>query len=210
MTHETSSALLTARIGAVRARILTADVLVVVWCLVWWRVATALRDGVAALAGPGAQAVAAGERFSGTLGSAGGAAARVPLVGDSLASPLRGAAGAGTDLADAGRSYQEGVGTVAHGVFWLVLAVAVGLVLARYLLWRVGRVRTVLAARRLRSSPDGLALLGLRTAAGAPLPRLARLTAGAAPGDRVVLDEVLLRRLGEAELVRLGLSPRGR
>lgn len=210
MTTDSSSVLLGARIGAVRARVLAGDVLVLLWCLVWWRVATALRDGVADLAGPGAQAVSAGERFSSTLGSAGGVAERVPLVGDSLASPLRGAAGAGTDLADAGRGYQSGVTTVAHGVFWLVLAVAVGLVLARYLWWRVGRARTVHAARRLRSSPDGLALLGLRTAAGAPLPRLARLTAGARPGERALLDEELLRRLGEAELVRLGLAPRGR
>lgn len=208
VTDHGSPVLFSARLGAVRARVLVVDVVVLVWCVVWWRVAAALRDGVAALAGPGGRAVSAGERLRGTLDSAGGAAERVPFVGDRLASPLRGAAGAGADLAAAGRAYQAGVAGVARGVFWVVLVVAVGLVLVCYLWWRLGRVRSLRAARRLRESPEGLALLGLHAVASAPLPRLVRVVAQSLPqGERTVLDDELLRRLGAAEVVRLGLRP---
>lgn len=206
MTGNRSDVLFSAQLGVVRARLLVVDVAVLVWCVLWWRVAAALRDGVAALADPGRQAVAAGERFSGTLGGAGSAAERMPLVGDRLATPLRGAAGAGVDLAAAGRAYQAEIASVARGVFWVVLIIAAGLVLACYLWWRLGRVPTLQAARRLRESPDGLALLGLRAAVSLPLPRLVRLTAAAPrPGERTLLDDELLQRWGAAELARLGL-----
>lgn len=207
MTADSSPGLPSARLAAVRARVVVADVLVLTWCLVWGWVAAALRDAVRGLAAPGAEAVSAGERLSGTLDGAGNAAARVPLVGDSLAAPLHGAAEAGTNLAQVGRSYQAGVSHAATAVFWGVIIVTVGLVLATYLWWRLVRVRLLRSARELRDSPGGLALLGLRFATSTSLPRLARLTAGTWPGERAVLNEELLHRLGRAELGRLGLRP---
>lgn len=194
------------RAGAVRSRVLLVDLLVLAWCLLWWRLAQDLREWVTGLGAPGDQAISAGDDFAGTLGSAGRVAGRVPLVGDELAEPLTDAAGAGTRLADAGRSYQAVVADVAHGVFWVVLVVFVGLVLLRWAVWRLGRVRTVTAARRLRDRTDGLYLLGLRAAATAPLGVLERRTRGlATPGSRV-LEPQVLEELGRHELARLGLT----
>ena len=196
-----------AQVGAVRSRVLVADLLVLAWCLLWWRLAVDLRDWIVSLGAPGQDAVSAGDRFTGTLNSAGNAANKVPLVGSTLADPLRDAAGAGTQLANAGRTYQGAVDDVAHGAYWTVLALAVGLVLLRYLWWRQVRLRTVAAARRLRSRPDGLALLGLRAAATAPLGSVERATRGLASAGASTVTQQALEQLGLLELARLGLAP---
>ena len=83
------------------------DLVVLVWCVFWWRTADQVRDRILGLQGAGARAESAGTGISERLRSAGDSINGLPLVGKTLAPKLRSAADAGNDLADAGRSAQD-------------------------------------------------------------------------------------------------------
>ncbi len=186
-----------------RIRQVVGDVAVLVWCVVWWRTANEVRDRVLGLQGAGQRAESAGTGISERLRSAGDVVNGVPLLGSKLASPLRSAGAAGNDLADAGRSAQAAVATTASVLHATLLVVLVGLVLAWWLLRRARWTTAAWAARRLRSSRQGLQVLGLRAAATAPLAAVA----GALhrrDGEGGV-DQHTLEVLGGLELDRLGL-----
>jgi len=162
-----------------------------------------VRDRVLGLQGAGQRAESAGTGISERLRSAGDVVNGVPLLGSKLASPLRSAGAAGNDLADAGRSAQAAVATTASVLHATLLVVLVGLVLAWWLLRRARWTTAAWAARRLRSSRQGLHVLGLRAAATAPLAAVA----GALhrrDGEGGV-DQHTLEVLGGLELDRLGL-----
>ena len=182
------------------------DVLVVLWCVFWWREADDVREQVLRLQGAGRQAEDAGTGISERLRSAGDAIDGVPFAGRPLASPLRSAADASDGLADAGRSAQSAVATTAtvlHAVMVLVLVVAVAL---WWLRRRSGWVRTAATARRLRASTTGLQVLGVRGAAHLPLAALATAVQGSrAEATGGTVDSELLADLGVLELRRLGL-----
>lgn len=182
----------------------TGDVLVVLWCVIWWSVAGDVRDGISSLRGAGRRAEEAGTGLESRLGAAGDAVGGLPLAGDSLSTPLREAATSAESLAEAGRSAQSAIGTTAEVVHATLLVVLVGVVAAWWLLRRVRWCRTAVAARRLRESQVGLAVLGVRAAATAPLGSLPELL-GQGPGAG--LDSATLVRLGTMELRRLGLRP---
>lgn len=179
---------------------LLGDLLVIVWCLFWWRQADDVRERVLGLQSAGQRAVDAGTGISDRLRSAGDAIDGVPFAGGPLASPLRSAADASDGLADAGRSAQEAVRTVATVVHVTMLVVLVGLVLLWWLSRRVRWTRSAGTGRRLRNTAEGLQVLGLRAAATAPL----REVAAALPGGAGV-DARTLEALGVLELQRLGL-----
>jgi len=132
---------------------------VLVWCVVWWRTANEVRDRVLGLQGAGQRAESAGTGISERLRSAGDVVDGVPLLGSKLASPLRSAGAAGNDLVDAGRSAQAAVATTASVLHATLVVVLVGLVLAWWLLRRARWTTAAWAARRLRSSRQGLHVL---------------------------------------------------
>jgi len=179
------------------------DLVVLVWCVFWWRTADQVRDRILGLQGAGARAESAGTGISERLRSAGDSINGLPLVGKTLAPKLRSAADAGNDLADAGRSAQDAVHTTASVLHTVALAALVGVVLAWWLTRRGRWVMTVRAARRLRATPQGLQLLGLRAAGTAPLGAVATVlgTHDSAGG----LDPETLQVLGRLQLHRLGL-----
>ncbi len=93
--------------------------------------------------------------------------------------------------------------TTASVLHTVVLAALVGVVLACWLTRRGRWVMTARAARRLRATPQGLQLLGLRAAGTAPLGAVATVlgTHDSAGG----LDPETLQVLGQLQLHRLGL-----
>lgn len=178
-----------AEIPTRRVRQVLGDLAVLMWCVLWWRIALAVRERVLGLQDAGARAEEAGIAIGDRLRSAGDAVAGVPL--------------AGAGLADAGRRAQEAVRTTATVVHAVLLVVLVGLVLIGWL-WRRARwTAEAVAARRLRATREGLQVLGLRAAATAPLRSVSKVLR---PHDEAAgLDRDALEVLGCLELRRLGL-----
>src|SRR3954451_19897927 len=80
-----------------------ADVLFVVWLVLWVWAGHAVHDGTMALAGPGRQTTEAATGLSGGLTDAGDYLRGLPLVGDDVAVPFDKASGASDAIAEAGR-----------------------------------------------------------------------------------------------------------
>ncbi len=187
----------------VRIRQVLCDVAVLVWCVFWWQIANRVREKVLDLQGAGGRAEAAGTGINERLRSAGDSVDNLPLVGKALATRLRSAGDAANSLADAGRSAQEGVRSTASALHAVLLVVLVGVV-AVWWLWRRGRwTKTAFAARRLRATPEGLQVLGLRAAATAPLGTVAGVLRSVGTTGGVKAET--LEALGRVELRRLGL-----
>jgi hypothetical protein len=189
-----------------RARQVLGDVCLVVWVLVWLRLAHVVHDATLGLAAPGRRIEAAGGGLAGRLRDAGSAVSGMPLVGDKVRSPFDGAGRAADQLAAAGTSQVE---AVQHLAFWLGLvvgAVPVLVALAVYVpgRWRFARAAT--AGRRFVDASADLDLFALRAMANQPLHRLAAIS-----GDPVRAwrdrDQGVVRRLALLELRDTGLVP---
>ncbi|MFC1438646.1 hypothetical protein ABUW04_10290 [Streptacidiphilus sp. N1-10] len=196
------------QIPARRTRQVVADLLAlaVIAVSVWF--ALLIHDVIMRLAAPGQAAQSAGDQLAGGLNDAGNAAARVPLVGDTLKRPLLSAAGAGNGLASAGESVQHTVSHLAFLVAFVLIAVPVLLVLLVWLPPRIHWIRGTVNARRLLDAPGGADLFALRALTG-PLRNLATVEippGGLADawrrGDASVIDD--LSRIG---LKQVGLRP---
>jgi hypothetical protein len=194
-----------------RARQVLGDVGLVVWVLVWLRLAHVVHDATLGLATPGRRIEAAGGGLAGRLRDAGSAVSGVPLVGDKVRSPFDGAGRAADQLAAAGTSQVE---AVQHLAFWLGLvvgAVPVLVALAVYVpgRWRFARAAT--AGRRFVDASADLDLFALRAMANQPLHRLAAISSDPVQAwrDR---DGGVVRRLALLELRDAGLAapPEGR
>lgn len=181
-----------------------ADALVVVWIVVWVRVASWLHGLVQRLADPGEVLESAGLGLTDRALDAAETVAGVPAVGDDLRRPLDVIAEAGRDIAGAGVRQQEVVGSLATG---LAAVVVVGAVLAVLALWLPWRLRWVLqvreVARALAASPEP-SLLALRALTNRPLRELRGIDPDPAGAWRAG-DPVVVRRLAELELAALGL-----
>lgn len=151
-------------------------------------------ERVSRLQAAGDQLERAGDGFRGGLSDAGRQVGRLPGVGDDLRRPFDAAAGAGTDVAEAGRSWSDGIGQLA---FWLGVAVAAAplLVVAWWALRRIRWVRRASAARALLHAGADASLFALRALATQPLPRLAAL------GRRLDVDPAEAWRRGDPTAV---------
>ena len=142
-------------IPARRVSQLVADIGIVLWVVLWVRVAQRVHETTMALAEPGRDLAGAGVSFRGTMTSAGDGVDDLPLLEDRVATPFRSAAGVGSEIEQAGNDLVTAVERVA-----LLLAVTtalvpiliVGLVLARPAasLHPAGRRRPALHRRRAR------------------------------------------------------------
>ncbi len=158
-----------------RTRQLTGDLFVLGWVALWLWLAWRLREQLLRLAAPGESLERAGTSFSGSLNEAGDRADGLPLVGGDVAGALRRAGGAGDTVAEAGRRQQEAVEQLALFVPLLVLALAAGIVLVRWLPGRLAWAREAGAATRLLSGPDAVEVFATRAVVGRPTSELARL-----------------------------------
>ena len=181
-----------------------ADVGIVLWVVLWVRVAARVQDATMALAEPGRNLAGAGGSFRDTMAGAGDNVDDLPLLEDRIATPFRSAAGVGTEIERAGNDMVTAVERLS-----LVLALTTALVpiLIVGLVWLVLRVRFVRragAAQRFIDAAPDLDLFALRAMANQPMPRLARVSddpAGAwRRGDLEVIHALALLELRESGL----------
>lgn len=156
------------------------------------------------LAGPGRLLEDAGNGLAENLGGAGENLSDIPLIGDAISTPFEGAAGAANNVAGAGQTVQDFVGTMAT---LAGLATAGFLIMLAVLFWvlpRLSWMRRAEAARAVLYDPDGIELLALRALATRRLSRLARIGDGLLPAWRRG-DPEIVRALAELEMGRLGM-----
>jgi len=155
---------------------LFSDLLVAAWITAWVLVGLGVHSAVATIAGVGTQVKDGATGIADNLNSAGDSADRIPLVGDTVASPLRAASEAALDLAGAGQSLNT---TATWLAVLLGIAVAAPPILAVAMPWLFLRIRffrrkwTVIA---LAQTPAGEQLLALRALANRPLRKLTEVS----------------------------------
>lgn len=193
-----------AELPGARARQIAADVLTVVWGIVWTRIGLRAHELVGRLAGAGAEVEDAGRGLASAARQAAENVADAPLVGTALRVPFDAVSGAGRTLAQAGQAQQDAVHTLALWVGIAVVAIPLYVVLRSYLPWRVGWIRSASQAVALRNAAADLRLFALRAVATRPLRDLRR--ASEDPGRD--LAEGRYHALAEVELRSLGLRSR--
>lgn len=185
-----------------RSRQILGDAAVVVWVAAWIQLGRSVHHAVNRLGTAGKEIANAGSGLSGALTNAATKAADLPLVGGSLAAPLRDAGTAANRVTDAGLAQESAVARLA-----LILGIAVALVPALpAVLWVIPRrlrwSRAATAATRLRNQDQ--ALLALRAVASRPLSQLQEL--GPQLGQALLAgDPVAINALARLELADLGL-----
>lgn len=154
---------------------LVSDIAIAVWTVIWVLVGMAVHSAVSAIADVGRQVQAGADGVSDNLESAGDRTDDVPLVGNSLSSPLRAASEAALDIAGAG----ENLANTASWLAWvLALAVAAPPILFVGMPWlflRIRFARRKWTAITLARTPAGEQLLALRALANRPLGKLAAI-----------------------------------
>lgn len=191
--------------AAQRTRQLIADLLGVVAVVGVVIVTTAVVGAIRALAEVGRQLEAAGGSISTGLADAGERLGSIPLIGDTVASPLAAAAGAGTSVSDTGAAVIDIVESAAVVAGWVV-ALSLFAVLA--LVWIAPRARFALRRRRaerMLAAGMGADTLALRALATSRLSALGRVHPD--PGGAVLAgDRAAIRALAELQLRRLGVA----
>ncbi len=197
LPYATTPARLTAQV--------VSDTLVVAWITVWVLIGLAVHTAIATFARVGTQVKDSANGISDNLNSAGDNADRIPLVGDTVAKPLRAASEAALDLAGAGQSLNS---TATWLAVLLGIAVAAPPILAVAMPWLFLRIRffrrkwTVIA---LAQTPAGEQLLALRALANRPLRRLTEVTPDPVGAWRHQ-DPAAVRGLAALELRSAGVA----
>jgi hypothetical protein len=183
-----------------------ADVLFLLWLLMWVMAGNAVHDATLELAGPGRQTQESATSLAESMQDAGDALDDVPIVGDSARAPFDKASEASGALADAGQAEVEAVEGLA---FWLRLAVTLIPILVVGALfvpvrWRF--VREATAGQRFVDAEADLQLFALRAMSNQPMHQLARVSADPVGawqrGDRDVVHA-----LAKLEMRSVGLKP---
>ena len=187
-------------------RQIVADLLFVLWLVLWVWMAVTVHDTTMLLAGPGRQTEESATALSEKLRDAGGSLDDLPLVGEGIATPFDEAADASDGIAAAGRAQVEAVEDLA---FWLGLAVGaipILVVAAFYLPVRWRFIRRAAAGQRFVDAVEDLDLFALRALARQPMHVLAKISDDPAGAWRR-RDPVITRTLAELELRASGLRP---
>lgn len=182
-----------------------ADLLVVLWLVLWFIIGRAVHTAIAAFAEVGRKVEGGANGIAGNLDSAGNSAGKIPLVGNTVRDPLRAAGGAARDLAGAGHGLDDRATTLA---IVLALAVAIPPALAVFVPWLLLRLRFARragAAATLARTPGGDRLLALRALTNRPLTRV--LSVGDDPVEAWRRgDPDAIRQLAALELRAVGLK----
>jgi len=158
-----------------RARQIIADVAAVAVIVLAIVAGVAVHGVIAAFGTAFARLQDAGAGFQDTMGELGESLGGVPLLGDGVRGLFDSAAGAGGSLADAGRTGQAVIESIAVGAGVGVALLPIALVLLVWLWPRLRFVRRARAARALLALEDGRALLALRALDDASARELARI-----------------------------------
>ncbi|WP_030431926.1 hypothetical protein [Allokutzneria albata] len=163
--------------------------------------ATRLYENVLKLRMPGDKLTESGSVLRGVFAGAAEWAARIPLVGESLAKAFTPGVDAGDQLVAAGGRQIDAVEQTGLWLALVVVLLPLVLLLATWLPWRIRFIREASAAVALLRHGDARELLAARAIANLPLKHLSN-------ADAVAWRNGELDALAERELVRLGLRPR--
>lgn len=194
------------RPGRLLAQLLS-DIAVVAWIVVWVLVGMAVYSAVATIAEVGRQVQGGATGVSGNLNSAGDSADSIPLVGDTLAKPLRAASAAALDIAGAGQNLDSTASWLAWVLALAVAATPVFIVGMPWLYLRVRFFRRKWTAITLASTSAGEQLLALRALANRPLNKLTAVSDDPAGAWRRE-DQRAIRGLAALELRSAGMRLR--
>ncbi|BBX32027.1 hypothetical protein MMAG44476_20642 [Mycolicibacterium mageritense DSM 44476 = CIP 104973] len=194
------------RPGRLLAQLLS-DVAVVVWIAVWVLVGLAVHSAVATIAEVGRQVQDGATGVSGNLNSAGDSADGIPLVGDTLAKPLRAASEAALDIAGAGQNLDNTASWLAWVLALAVAATPIFIVATPWLYLRVRFFRRKWTAITLASTAAGEQLLALRALANRPLSKLTAVSDDPVGAWRHE-DQQAIRGLAALELRSAGMRLR--
>ena len=191
-----------------RGRQLLLDGAVASWVVVWVALGVLLHATISALASPALSVADGAVDGAERLRDGGDDLASVPLVGEQVGAPLRGAAGALESVAAASQQTADLVATLALVVGILLPLGPVLLALALWLPVRLRFARRAGAARRLLAGGADPQLFALRALTTQPLPRL--MTVSRDPvGDWRRGDPAVTLALAHLELDGLGVDARG-
>jgi hypothetical protein len=189
-----------------RAVQVAADVGVVLWVVLWVRIAQRVHDATMALAEPGRNLAGAGSSFRDTMSSAGENVDDLPLLDDRIATPFRSAAGVGTEIEKAGTDLVTAVERMALVLGLTTALVPILIVVAFWFVLRLRFVRRAGAAQQFIDAAPDLDLFALRAMANQPMPRLARISDDPAGAWRRGEADVI-HALALLELKEVGLRP---
>ncbi|MBN9141962.1 MAG: hypothetical protein J0H23_14195 [Micrococcales bacterium] len=162
--------------GPRRTAQIVADVVAVVVIVVSVALGVAVHNAIAVLGGVWAQLEDAGSGFEDTMGEIGETLGGVPLIGGGIRGPFDTAAGAGGTLADAGRTGQAAVETLATIAGLGVAFLPIAIVLIVWLWPRIRFARRSAETRAILRLEDGRLLLALRALDDARASELARIS----------------------------------
>ena len=194
-----------ADLPARRTRQILADVLVLLWVVIWVRTGFAVRDPVLGALGPARSLEAAGDSLQGSLADVAARVEGIPLLGEAISTPFDAAAAAGETMRQAGAdlvAYVDRTALIA-GVTTALLPVV--LVVLPWLLFRIAGARRARALTLLLASEDPLDLLALRALATQPVGTLTRVSPTPAHDWRIGRPDVVAR-LAALELRRAGVA----
>jgi hypothetical protein len=153
-----------------------ADVSVLVWIYVWYRIGRFVYDSLVSVAGVGYSIEHRAGQVGGSFDQAGRSVSTVPLVGEQLGAPLTNAGRQIGGIASAGRDAGDRLSGFATPAGWLVALVPILLVVAVWLPMRLRYARRAAAIRELAAAPAGVELLALRALTNQPLHALTRVS----------------------------------
>jgi hypothetical protein len=184
-----------------------ADVLVLGWIYVWYRIGVAVHDAVLSAASLGYRIQGSSGQVATSLDEAGRNTSGLPLVGDALSTPLHAAAVQVGGLAGSGHDLGERLTGWATPAGWLVALGPVLVVLAFWLPARLRFARRAGMSAQLATAPAGEELLALRALANRSLPELRAVAADPLAAWRSG-DPDAVRRLAALELAAAGVPAR--
>ncbi|KHO17782.1 hypothetical protein [Mycolicibacterium setense] len=186
---------------------LFSDVAVITWTAVWVLVGVAVHSAVSTIAEVGRQVQSGADGVADNLASAGDSTDHVPLIGDTLSTPLRAASEAALDIAGAGANLDSTASWLAWVLALAVAAAPILFVAMPWLYLRVRFFRRKWTAITLASTAAGEQLLALRALANRPLAKLTAVSDDPVGAWRSQ-DQQAIRGLAALELRSAGMRLR--
>lgn len=188
-----------------RTRQLLADVLFVIWLVLWVWVGHVVQHGTAELAGVGRQTDESATSLASGLTSAGDSLRDLPVVGGGVAEPFDQMSSASQALAEAGRSQVTAVNRLSWVLGISITLIPILTVGAFFVPMRWRFVREATAGARYIDAAEDLDLFALRAMARQPMYVLAKISDDPAGAWRAG-DREIITALAALELRDSGLS----
>ena len=186
------------------ARQLSADLFVLLWVLLSWMTAGIAVASIRAVATPSEFAEQRLKEISQTITNSADKIGEVPLVGESLSSPLSDIGTEVSSLQSGAAAQVQSIHQTATTIGWVVFLIPVVTVLLLWLPWRLRFVRSAASVVKLQPGPHAAELLAWRALAHAPLTKLQQISTdplGAIKDG----DQEAIHRLAQFEAHRHGV-----